>query len=68
MATTMKTYRGIKYRVQKLSGMTIFDGYDRGYRVIYALSQTEFRKKVSAYIARGETNQATPWNRKGAAR
>lgn len=59
-----KFYQDMIYRVQKFEGMSIYEGYDRGYRVVYALSQKEFRSKVKAYQKTGATNQATPWNRK----
>lgn len=66
MIGRMKTgsYLGVRYRETKFEGMSIIEGYDRGVRVIYACSKKEFQKKVKAYVATGETNQATPWNRR----
>lgn len=60
----MKTYKGIPYRVTKFHRLTIIEGYDRGYRVIYAMSQKEFRAKVARYLKDGITDQSTPWNRR----
>jgi hypothetical protein len=64
MAITAKFYRGMPYRLTKFEGMSIYEGYDRGCRVVYALSLKEFHGKVEKYQSTGATNQATPWNRR----
>lgn len=53
MKRAFGNYRGMNFTKTVSPGLTIYQGYDGGFRVIYALSQKEFRQKADAFL-RGE--------------
>lgn len=51
-----KEYRGMRYRITRLDGASIFEGVDDcGIRVVFAMSVAEFKKKADAFIDDGES-------------
>ena len=53
-------YRGMVFRVTQYKTLRIFEGYDYGSRVVYALSLSEFKRKANAWLDKGVTNQHAP--------